>query len=699
MNEETNTTRLNYDLLFPSPTNPRRHFEEGPLKELSTNISKEGVIMPLLVRWVDTRQAYEIVAGERRFRALGMALAELASNNEEARYKELYEVPVVLRKLTDGQVLALQLIENLQRRDLTALEEAEGYQRLLDLRGDETFTPQSIADRIGRSVDTVLNKLKMLKAPKEMREALERGECSERHLILVSTIPGEDARVKCSKEILKGTRWDVPLPVSEALQLINEQYRRSLHRAPFALDDAALVPDAGACTGCPHFAKKAADMDADLAAELGNERGKLDPLTCLNPVCYRAKTNAVLVIKKEQAKAGEVTLLKKEEVQAIFNADNNADSTLAYRSGMVKLDAKLGYDVYGHYNEEKQVTWREATEGLLPVGSVKIARMKDDSLVELVEEKVARAAAKQHAKYGKLFAKAEKPELSQEQQRAKDRELLEKKINDRAKLVILDVLDERAATVGMDEESMTAVLDVALRNAGSDGCKLLATWLKLEVTAPKGEQLNQTHVRVGILEHLAARGTSKAELDRLVLMAILSNWVKIYGCDFDGLAPVEKRFGFDSKTVLALAKSHVQADEAAKKSKTKAKETPKKSTEQINAELKTAEILATGDAERAKSASREVVSVQEMADELGLNDEDHYFHCDGCGQVCATDEYAGDIAALPEGEFKCSHCGDSTRIGGHYFFPVDNQDAYEPWEPAVKPWNATKVEKKVKKAA
>lgn len=598
--------RLNYDLLFASPTNPRRHFDEAAIHELGENIKEHGVLMPLLVRLVDRGKGlsgYEIVAGERRFRALAWAMAVLAAEGNELRYQQLFSVPVIVRELSNGQVLALQLIENLQRKDLTALEEAEGYQRLLELKGEEVFTPAMIAQKIGRDVQTVLNKLNMLRAPKFMRDALEADGCSERHLVIVASIPREESREKAAKAILAGNRWDKPLSVHDANVLINDEYRRSLKGVLFSLDDAELLPEAGACSGCAHFAKRAAEMDSELAQELGNGRGKLEPLTCLMPSCFKAKMEALLKLKKEAAKEAAVDLkvLSKDETKKVFDNPVSAQSSVSYRSGMLKLDAKLGNEIYGHYNEEKMVSWREATEGLLPLGSVMVAKMEDGSLVEIVEEKVAKAAAKLHAKYGKLFLKAE---LNPEQERQKQREAFERRQEEHGRMIILDLIDDRAATVGMDDESMLMVLNVALMNAGSDGCKLLAAWLKLEVKPPQGMQLNQIHVREAILEHLQARGTSKAELDRLVLMAMLSNWIKIYGVDFDGLTPVEQRLGFDSKTVLALAKSRVQAEDAAKKAKVKVK--PVKDTEQINAELKAAEILKGGDEQRKKAPSRGV---------------------------------------------------------------------------------------------
>ncbi len=605
----TEAVRLEYERLFASPTNPRRHFEEGPLNELSLNIEEHGVLMPLMVRYVqraDSSWAYEVVAGERRYRALGKALQRLDQAGQEQRYQQLYKVPVIVRELTNGQVLALQLIENLQRKDLTPLEEAEGYQRLLDLPGDEAHTPKMIAQKIGIDVQTVLNKLNMLRAPDFMRKALEAGECSERHLVIVATIPREDARAKAAKKILAGNQWNKPLSVHDSVAMVNDEFRRSLKGVLFDLDDAVLVEDAGACSVCKHFAKHAATMDNELAEELGNGRGKLEPLTCLLPSCFKSKQEAVLKRKQEAAKemAVELKVLKPDEAKQIFNNPRTAEASLSYRSGMVKLDDKLGSDIYGHYNYEKMATWREATEGLLPVGAVVVAKMEDGSLVEIVEEKVAKAAAKQHKKYGKLFTKEAKPELNAEQQRAKEREAFERRQKEHSRMIILDLIEEKAATVGMDDESMLMVLNVALMNAGSDGCKMLAAWLKLEVKAPEGMQLNQTHVREAILEHLTARGSSKAELDRLVLMAILSSWIKIYGVDFDGLAPVEKRLGFDSKTVLALAKSAVQAEDAAKKAKAKAK--PVKDTEQINAELKTKAIIQEGDRLREEAPSRAV---------------------------------------------------------------------------------------------
>ena len=155
-------TRLALDLLAPSPLQPRRHFDETALSELAASIALKGVLQPLLVR-PDPRQAgrYEIVAGERRWRA--------------AQRARVHKVPVHVTDLTDAEVLEIALIENLQRQDLTAVEEARGYRRLLE---DFGHTQEHVAEVVGKSRAHVANTLRLLTLPTAVQDLLDEGKIS-----------------------------------------------------------------------------------------------------------------------------------------------------------------------------------------------------------------------------------------------------------------------------------------------------------------------------------------------------------------------------------------------------------------------------------------------------------------------------------------------------------------------------------------
>ena len=155
-------TKLPLDLLHPSDLQPRRHFDETALDELSKSISEKGVLQPLLVR-PDPNQPgrYEIIAGERRWRASQRA--------------NVHEVPVHVTALNDAEVLEVALIENLQRQDLTAVEEARGYKRLLE---DFGHTQERVAEVVGKSRAHVANTLRLLSLPPAVQDLLDNGQIS-----------------------------------------------------------------------------------------------------------------------------------------------------------------------------------------------------------------------------------------------------------------------------------------------------------------------------------------------------------------------------------------------------------------------------------------------------------------------------------------------------------------------------------------
>ncbi len=151
--------------LRPCPFQPRRRFADEQLKELAQSLREKGIVQPLVVRPDATRaNAYEIICGERRWRA-----AQLA---------QLHEVPVVVRDFTDAEALEIALVENLQREDLTPLEEADAYQRLKDEFG---HTQEALADGIGKSRSYVANMLRLLGLPGAVKAMLGDGRLSAGH--------------------------------------------------------------------------------------------------------------------------------------------------------------------------------------------------------------------------------------------------------------------------------------------------------------------------------------------------------------------------------------------------------------------------------------------------------------------------------------------------------------------------------------
>ncbi len=175
------TVILALEEITPNREQPRKEFDEEKIAELADSIRQHGVLQPLLVRPMVTG-GYQIVAGERRFRA--------------ARMAGLHEVPVVVRELEDAQVTELALIENLQREDLTPMEEAMGYQSLMEQYG---LTQEQVAETVGKSRPAIANALRLLQLPEEIRELLELGKITAGHARALLSFPDEESRMQAAK--------------------------------------------------------------------------------------------------------------------------------------------------------------------------------------------------------------------------------------------------------------------------------------------------------------------------------------------------------------------------------------------------------------------------------------------------------------------------------------------------------------------
>jgi ParB family chromosome partitioning protein len=153
------------ELIRPGSLQPRQRFAEAELDALAQSIREKGILQPLLVRPLAEEEAdFELVAGERRWRA--------------AQRVGLHEVPVIIRRITDSEALEIALVENLQREDLSPLEEAEAYSRLMDQFGR---TQASLAEAVGKSRSHVANTMRLLSLPAPVRRQLDEGELSAGH--------------------------------------------------------------------------------------------------------------------------------------------------------------------------------------------------------------------------------------------------------------------------------------------------------------------------------------------------------------------------------------------------------------------------------------------------------------------------------------------------------------------------------------
>ena len=182
--DKNEVVTLKISQIEPNRNQPRRTFDEDALQELALSISEHGVLQPILVRPM-IYGGYQIVAGERRYRASRMA--------------GLTEIPAIVRELTDSETMQIALIENLQRSDLTTLEEAIGYQTLMD---EYDFSQEDVARIVGKSRSAVANTLRLLSLPDEVKDLLEQGKLSAGHARALLIVEDDKIAVDTARKIV-----------------------------------------------------------------------------------------------------------------------------------------------------------------------------------------------------------------------------------------------------------------------------------------------------------------------------------------------------------------------------------------------------------------------------------------------------------------------------------------------------------------
>jgi ParB/RepB/Spo0J family partition protein len=245
---------FNTSHIINSPTN-RKRFNESKLKELAASVKEKGVVQPILIRplpVVEGRpQMYELIAGERRWRAAIMA--------------SIAHIPAICRQLSD--------------HDAIELEEAEGYERLMMTHG---YTADQLADRLKKSRSYIYGRLKLCALSLEVREPFLEDQISASTALLIARIPVPELQNKALQEILKPAYGNEPLSYRAAAAHIAKRYTLDLEDAPFDPKDAKLLSAAGSCSKCPKLTGNQPVIYAD--AKSAN--------VCTDPDCFEEKTAA-----------------------------------------------------------------------------------------------------------------------------------------------------------------------------------------------------------------------------------------------------------------------------------------------------------------------------------------------------------------------------------------------------------------------
>ncbi|RFB73843.1 MULTISPECIES: ParB/RepB/Spo0J family partition protein [unclassified Herbaspirillum] len=261
-----------------SKTNPRKIFDEAFLKDLAGSIKEYGIVQPILMRPVTPTKAepqdLEVVAGEQRWRASLIA--------------GLTKIPVLIRVLTDQQVYEIQVLENLQRRDLHPLEEAEGFEQLIKTYG---YKRLDLAEKINRSKAYVDASMKLLDLCDGARKLFYAKHLTLSLAVLIARIPGSKLQMEACGEIAGDKNKD-PMSQRVAINLIQRKFMLKLKEAPFNIKDEALLPKVGACTTCPKRTGNQPDQFPDVeSADV-----------CTDTACFSQKRSAWSTIQVNKAK-------------------------------------------------------------------------------------------------------------------------------------------------------------------------------------------------------------------------------------------------------------------------------------------------------------------------------------------------------------------------------------------------------------
>lgn len=317
-------------LLLPSPTNPRKFFDEKEIADLAASVKDKGVLEPLLVRAHKTSEGkFEIIVGERRYRA--------------SKKAGLADVPCIIRELDDQQVVEIQIVENMQRQDLQPLEEAQGYQLLHE---KHNYSYDDLALKIGKSKAYVYGRLNLLKLSSKVQKALGKGEIKLAFALELIRVADHKAQDELLGDMLPdwGGSPDINT-VAELKRQIENRYLLELKHAPFNTKDAELCPKAGACSVCPK--------------RTGNQTGLFEDDKkdiCLDFKCYQLKvdTQAQKLVKRFKAEGKTVI----EGVEA--------ENFEASQRGMIDLDEK-NHDLKGAPTTREALRRHGADDKVHPV--------------------------------------------------------------------------------------------------------------------------------------------------------------------------------------------------------------------------------------------------------------------------------------------------------------------------------------------
>lgn len=533
---------LSLSVIVESDRNPRTNFDQAALDELADDIKRRGVMQPILMRPLPGRRVpetpkgvtHEIIAGARRFRAASIA--------------GLRVVPCYIVEMDDEAALEAALVENLKRKDLAELEEAEGYEALMKHSG---LNADQVAEKIIKSRSYVYARLKLLDLLPAARDALREGKIDASKALLLARIPDAKLQADALRDISRENySGDPDMGYRAAAQHVQRTYMLKLAEAKFPRGDEDLVPGAGACKACP----KRTGANPDLFADVKSAD------VCTDPKCYRSKEEAHAQRERDEAKARGQTIIDGREARALMpNAYTNRVE------GYLRLDDKA--DSPTDKPLRSVLAKQMVAEGVQPVlvanphnkGEL-VAVLPADKVAELLK---AKGDDKSADKLNKDAAEEERYRKAQEKKDA------EHALESAWRWAVLEATWVKVQAESANQSSGPKLDEVtrhmALRHASGmnqDDAKKLTKLLGLGKVAPKD----------GLLDWIRTTPTPGAAMLLLVMFTEVGymHWRSDEQAN-RGLFVVAEAFGVDKAAIEAQTRANTRAAKASEKKAAKGK--------------------------------------------------------------------------------------------------------------------------------
>lgn len=552
----------------PSLTN-RKHRPEH-IKNLGASIAHQDIIQPITARpWPASRPnpdklLYEIVVGEGRW--LGSAEAGKT------------DIPFFWRDLSDKEAVELQLIENLQRDDISALEEAKGYRRLIDEHG---HTADTIAAEVGKSRSAIYNSLKLLDlCPAALKIARDHNMDAS-NMMLAARIPDEKLQIAAIKNMAPRYAGDDVMSYRRARDMVQQQFMLKLVEAPFSRADADLLPAAGTCQACPKRTGNSTDLFADVNSSD----------MCTDPGCFEAKKTAHVNKQRALAKANNVKVIEGAEAKKI--KPNSYGDELA--GGFVDLDRKL-------YSDSKNRTVRQILGKDAPSAeALLIDPHKNGHVIEVVSSATIKEklAAKGVESPPEVTRRGKSDAEKEAERKRKQEATFRQRLFDSTRGAVIVSFDTREEDSVLDQREFRQIADLLYHCLQFEDQKRLARlWI-----GPDGK--TDDHDLVRQLKKRVADMTRK-DCARLMLEASLA--VEISAPTYGSATPDNLLATADALDIDAAAIKKGVISEMREKAKAKAKPAPKAKPAAAKVQPETAlpadKPLAVGDRVRVNDSVR-----------------------------------------------------------------------------------------------